>query len=74
MTWNQDPRAVVVNTQDYQRDQTTKLFPPIHLLPLVLEEVQQQKINVILICAEWKEAMWWPQLAALRIKTAQIQL
>ena len=71
MTWNQDPRAVAVNTPDYQRDPTTKLLPPVPLLPLVFEEVQQQKIDVILICAEWKKAMWWPQLAALRTKWLQ---
>ena len=70
MTWNQDPREVAVNALDYQWDPTTWLFPPVPLLPQVLEEVQQQQIEAILICPEWTGAMWWPQLVELRTEMA----
>ena len=50
------------------------MFPLVPLIPLALEGVLEQQIEVILICPEWKGAMWWPQLVELRTKIAPICL
>ena len=68
MTWEKDHRAVATNALDYY------WVPPVPLIPLVLERVQEQQIVVILICPEWTGAMWWPQLVELRTEMAPIQL
>ena len=74
MTWEEDHRAVAINALDYYWDPVTWLFPPVPLLPLVLERVQEQQIEAILICPGWKGAMWWPQLVELRTETAPVRL
>ena len=50
------------------------VVPPIPLNPLSLEGVQQQQIQVILICPWWTGATWWPQSVSLRTKLSPIQL
>ena len=62
MTGEQDSRAIAINALDYYWDPETWLFPPLPLIPLVLEGVLEQQIEVILICPGWEGAMWWPQL------------
>ena len=59
MTWEEDPRAVAINTLDYNWDPVTWLFPPVPLIPLALEGVLEQQIVAILICPGWTGAMWW---------------
>ena len=39
-----------------------------------MERVYEQQIEAILICPEWKGAMWLPQLVKLRTKLAPIRL
>ena len=74
MTSEQDPRAVVINALDYYWDPVTWLFPLVLLIPLALEEILEQQIEVILICTGWKGVMWWPQLVKLRTKMASVYL
>ena len=50
------------------------MFPPVPLIPLALEGVLEQQIEVILICPEWDGALWWPQLVELRTEMAPIRL
>ena len=70
MTWEVDHRAVAINALDYYWDPVTWLFPPVPLIPLVLERVLEQQIEVILIYPEWTGEMWWPQLVKLRTEMA----
>ena len=49
-------------------------YSPIPLIPLALEGVLEQQIEVILICLGWEGAMWWPQLVELRTEMAHICL
>ena len=48
------------------------MFPPVPLIPLALEGVLEQQIEVILICPGWTGATWWPQLVKLRTEMAPI--
>ena len=66
MTWEEDSRVTAINALDYYWDSITWLFPPVPLFPLAMERVLEQQIEAILICPEWKGAMWWPQLVELR--------
>ena len=74
MTWDQDSRAVAINTLDYYCDPAAWLLPLVPHIPLALERVKQQQIKEILICPEWTGAMWWPQLVKLRTEMALICL
>ena len=65
---------MTVNALDYEWDPVTWLFPPVPLLPRVLERVQEQQIKVILICLGRKGAKWWPQLLKLRTECPPIRL
>ena len=65
---------MAINALDYYWDPETWLFPLVPLIPLVLEGVLEQQIEVILICLGWKGAMWWPQLVELRTGMAPIRL
>ena len=69
MTWD-----LAENALDYKVDPFTWLFPPVPLILLALEGVQQQQIMAILICLEWTRAMWWLQVVKLRIEKAPICL
>lgn len=40
------------------------------LIYLALEGVQEQQIEVILICPKLTVVMWWPQLVKLRTEMA----
>ena len=68
MKWNQDPRAVEVNTLDYHLDSITWLYQLVSLHPQLLEEEKEHQIEVILMFPWWTGAMWWPQLVELRVK------
>ena len=74
MTWEQHSRATAINALDYYWDPENWLFPLVPLIPLVLEGVLEQQIEVILICLGWMGAMWWPQLVKLRTEMAPIYL
>ena len=50
MTWEQDSRVTAINALDYYWDPETYLFPPVPLIPLVLEGVLEQQIEAILVC------------------------
>ena len=50
------------------------VVPPIPLIPLALEGVLEQQIEVILICPWWTGAMCWPQLVELRTDLALIRM
>ena len=71
MTWEQDFRATAINALDYYWDPETWLFPPVLLIPLALEGVLEQQIEVI---PEWKGVIWWPKLVKLRTEIAPICL
>ena len=65
---------MAINALDYYSDPVTWLFPPVPLIPLALEGVLEQQIEVILICPGWTGAMWWSQLVKLRTEMAPICL
>ena len=66
LTWEEDSRVSAINALGYYWDPVTWPFPPVPLFPLALERVSEQQIEAILICLEWKGAMWWPQSVELR--------
>ena len=66
ITGEEVSRVSAINALGYYWDPVTWLFPPVHLIPLALERVSEQQIEAILICPEWKGAMWWPQSVELR--------
>ena len=55
MTWEQDSRVMAINVLDYYWDLETWLLPLVPLIPLALEGVLEQQIEVILICPGGKE-------------------
>ena len=57
---------MAINALDYYWDPVTWLFPLVPLIPLVLEGVLEQQIEVILICLGWEGEMWLSQLVKLR--------
>ena len=50
MTWERDESTVGQNCLNYLWDPVTWLFPPVPLLSAVLREVEEQQIEVIIIC------------------------
>ena len=58
MTWERDDSAVGQNCLNYLWDPVTWLFPQVPLLPAVLQEVEEQQIEVILICPMWEQALF----------------
>ena len=66
MTWDMEDKAIAVNALVCQWDQVTWLFPPVPLIPEVLQIVEEQQIEAVLICPDWKGTSWWPQLSELR--------
>ena len=55
MTWEEDPRATAIKSLDYYLVPVTWLIPPVPLIPLALEVVLEQQIEVILICLGGRE-------------------
>ena len=49
---------MAINALDYYWDPENWLFPLVPLIPLVLEGVLEQQIEVILVCPGRKGAMW----------------
>ena len=64
----QDESAVGQNCLNYHWDPVTWLFPPVPLIPAVLQEVEEQQIEAILICPGWKWALWWPHLSKMLVQ------
>ena len=65
---------MAINALDYYWDTVTWLCSLVPLIPLALEGVLEQQIEVILIGLGWEGAMWWPQLVELRTEMAPIHL
>ena len=68
MSWDTEDKAMAVNALVRQWDPVTWLFPPVPLIPEVLRIVEEQMIEAVLICPEWKGSKWWPQLSELIIQ------
>lgn len=59
MSWFPDPLAIAQDTMLAQWDAVTYLFPPVPMLPKVLQKIKLEGIKAILICPRWPSSMWW---------------
>ena len=49
-------------------DPITYLFPPVPLIPKVIQKVKEQQDRAILICPRWPSALWWPLLVEMMVQ------
>ena len=62
MTWFEDQHAVARDALLHPWDKCTYLFPPVPLLPRVIQKVREENIRAVLIVPHWPSALWWPHL------------
>ena len=58
-SWEPDHQALGRDSLLYSWDPLTYLFPPVPLIPKILNKVREERIEAILICPMWPTAMWW---------------
>ena len=67
-SWEPDPQALGRDALLYSWDPQTYLFPPVPMIPKVLNKLREEKIEAILICPLWPTAMWWLLVQNLLLK------
>ena len=67
-SWEPDPQALGRDALLYSWDPLTYLFPPVPMIPKVLNKVREEGIEAILICPLWPTAMWWLLVQNLLLK------
>ena len=65
MSWKPDQNAVGRDCMLHKWDQTTYLFPPVPMIPKVLNKVQEEGITAILVCPWWPSSLWFLQVQSL---------
>lgn len=65
-SWNSDPEALAVDALAMSWDRVWGYaFPPIVLIPKVLEKIQQHGCRIILIAPAWPKRSWYVKLLNL---------
>ena len=59
LSWDPDQAALGRDALQYKWDPITYLFPPVPLIPKILNKVKEEKIEAILVCPQWPTSMWW---------------
>ena len=59
MSWEEDKEAVSRDALLSPWDEVTWLFPPVPLIPKVVQKVKKEGITAILICPFWPTSLWW---------------
>ena len=62
MSWEADTNAVGRDALLCHWDDVTFCFPPVPLIPKVVNKVKKEKIEAILVCPMWPASLWWLQV------------
>ena len=68
MSWYPDREAVGRDAMLLPWDPVTYLFPPVPLLPKVLQKICREHITAVLVCPRWPSAMWWTLVSDLLVE------
>ena len=68
MSWEQDQESVGRDAMMCPWDKVTYIFPPLPLLPKVLNKIKRERILAILICPHWPSSMWWGLLQEMLVE------
>ena len=65
MSWHNDPLAVGRDALMHPWDEMTYLFPPLPLIPKVVNKVREERIMAILVVPYWPSSLWWQNVQDL---------
>jgi hypothetical protein len=68
-SWGPDPRATVIDCfqSDWSSFGSVYLFPPIPLIPKVIQKIVMEGARGILIVPDWEAQMWYKHLLKIQV-------
>ncbi|MCP5014251.1 MAG: hypothetical protein GY938_03090 [Ketobacter sp.] len=68
-SWGPDPRATLIDSfqSDWASFSSVYLFPPIPLIPRVMQKIVMERAKGILIVPNWETQMWYKHLLAIQV-------
>ena len=67
MSWDYEEDALGRDALLCRWDEVTYCFPPIPLIPKVMNKIRDEKIDAILVCPEWPASLWWMQVKQMLV-------
>ena len=65
MSWNAKQGTVGRDALLCNWDTVTYCFPPVRLIPKVMNKVKKEKLEDILVCQTWPSSLWFLQVQAM---------